>query len=56
LPEGFGAAIRVRVPTPDGAPLSAVTVNGEPYLGYDADARLVDLVELEEEVRIDATF
>jgi hypothetical protein len=56
LPEGFGAAIRVRVPTPDRAPLTAVTVNGEPYLGYDADARLVDLVELEEEVRIDATF
>ncbi len=56
LPESFGAALCVRMPTPDGAPLTAVTVNGEPYLGYDADACTVDLVELDGEVCVRATF
>ncbi len=56
LPDDFDADLRVHVPAPRGARLSEITVNGEPYVGFDAQARIVNLSRVGGEIEIEATF
>jgi len=56
LAEDFPASLRVRVPTPEGAPLRSVKVNDRGHKDFHAKLRLVELQGLDGEISIEATF